>query len=210
MTITHHLGAESLMSLRGGRNAGGPVCARRRPYRHVSPVPARAHLVRARGRRLAGKLGADPAAGGRARFGRIAVSRAASCQASPAAMPPIRFCCSPAMISKASAGGASVSVYGTGLCRCRARAHCSSSRRRPAPRCPIMATPACELTLVLRGALADASGRYGVGDIADLDEEVEHTPVADADTGCICAIANEMPTRFSGLLARLLQPWHGL
>ncbi len=67
-----------------------------------------------------------------------------------------------------------------------------------------------ELTLVLRGALIDASGRYGPGDIADLDAEVEHTPLADAHAGCICAIANELPTRFHGLLARLLQPWHGL
>jgi putative transcriptional regulator len=67
-----------------------------------------------------------------------------------------------------------------------------------------------ELTLVLRGALIDATGRYGPGDVADLDEEVEHTPAADATAGCICAVANERPTRFHGLLARLLQPWHGL
>ena len=67
-----------------------------------------------------------------------------------------------------------------------------------------------ELTLVLRGALIDATGRYGPGDVADLDEEVEHTPAADATAGCICAVANERPSRFHGLLARLLQPWHGL
>jgi putative transcriptional regulator len=67
-----------------------------------------------------------------------------------------------------------------------------------------------ELTLVLRGALIDATGRYGPGDVADLDEEIEHTPVADSAAGCICAVANERPTRFHGLLARLLQPWHGL
>jgi putative transcriptional regulator len=67
-----------------------------------------------------------------------------------------------------------------------------------------------ELTLVLRGALIDSTGRYAAGDVADLDEEMEHTPVADADAGCICVIANEHPTRFRGLLARLLQPWHGL
>ena len=67
-----------------------------------------------------------------------------------------------------------------------------------------------ELTLVLRGALIDATGRYGPGDVADLDEEVEHAPLADASLGCICAVANERPTRFHSLLARLLQPWHGL
>jgi len=67
-----------------------------------------------------------------------------------------------------------------------------------------------ELTLVLRGALIDATGRYGPGDVADVDEEVEqHTPAADA-AGCICVVANEQPTRFRGGLARLLRPWHGL
>ena len=67
-----------------------------------------------------------------------------------------------------------------------------------------------EITLILRGALSDATGRYGVGDVADLDEAIEHTPVADGDAGCVCAVGNEVPTRFHSLLARLLQPWHGL
>jgi putative transcriptional regulator len=67
-----------------------------------------------------------------------------------------------------------------------------------------------ELTLVLRGALIDSTGRYAAGDVSDLDEDVEHTPVADAATGCICIIATEQRTRFKGVLARLLQPWHGL
>jgi putative transcriptional regulator len=68
-----------------------------------------------------------------------------------------------------------------------------------------------ELTLVLRGALIDRTGRYGPGDIADVDEEVEpHTPAADPEAGCICIVANEQPSRFRNLLARLLQPWHGL
>ena len=53
-----------------------------------------------------------------------------------------------------------------------------------------------EITLVLRGALIDSTGRYAPGDVADVDEHIEHTPVADAEAGCICAIANEQPTRF--------------
>ena len=64
---------------------------------------------------------------------------------------------------------------------------------------------------MLRGALIDAAGRYGPGDVADVDEAVEHhAPSADPDAGCICVIANEQPTRFHGLLARLMQPWHGM
>jgi len=66
-----------------------------------------------------------------------------------------------------------------------------------------------ELTLVLRGALLDSTGRYGPGDVADLDDDVEHAPAADAG-GCICIVANEHPARFRGPLARLLRPWHGM
>jgi putative transcriptional regulator len=68
-----------------------------------------------------------------------------------------------------------------------------------------------ELTLVLRGALSDATGRYGPGDVADLDvEAAHHKPEADAVLGCICLLASEAPARFHGLLARLMQPYHGL
>jgi putative transcriptional regulator len=68
-----------------------------------------------------------------------------------------------------------------------------------------------ELTLVLRGALIDRTGRYGPGDVADVDEEIlRHKPAADPDAGCICVVANEQPSRFRNWLARLLQPWHGL
>lgn len=68
-----------------------------------------------------------------------------------------------------------------------------------------------ELTLVLRGALSDVTGRYGPGDVADLDVEAEgHKPEADASEGCICLLASEQPARFRGLVARLMQPYHGL
>ena len=53
-------------------------------------------------------------------------------------------------------------------------------------------------------------GRFGPGDVADLDEAVEHRPLADAATGCICVLACERPARFHGLLARLMQPLTGL
>jgi putative transcriptional regulator len=81
----------------------------------------------------------------------------------------------------------------------------------PSARVPEHDHGGSELTLVLRGALIDATGRYGPGDVADLDEAVElHAPSADPEAGCICVIANEHPTRFRGLLARLMQPWHGI
>src|SRR5215813_9394332 len=67
-----------------------------------------------------------------------------------------------------------------------------------------------ELTLVLRGSFHDTTGRYRIGDVADLDETVEHEPVADPGPDCVCLVASEMRARFRGLIARLMQPLHGL
>lgn len=67
-----------------------------------------------------------------------------------------------------------------------------------------------ELTLVLRGSFADEIGRFGPGDLADLDDSVDHQPVADTSEPCICLIATDDRLRFSGMFSRLLQPLVGL
>lgn len=67
-----------------------------------------------------------------------------------------------------------------------------------------------ELTLVLDGAYADQTGEYRAGDIQDVDESVEHTPLADRHAGCICLIASERPARFKGWIGRLFQPFTGM
>ena len=66
-----------------------------------------------------------------------------------------------------------------------------------------------ELTLMLRGSYRDEVGTFRVGDLADLDDDVEHRPVADLKDGCICLIASEEKAKFRGLLARLFQPLTG-
>jgi putative transcriptional regulator len=66
-----------------------------------------------------------------------------------------------------------------------------------------------ELTLVLRGTLSDSTGLYRPGDICDLDESIEHAPVAGSD-GCICAVAQDHRVRFTSLFVRLARPWHGM
>jgi putative transcriptional regulator len=66
-----------------------------------------------------------------------------------------------------------------------------------------------ELTLVLRGAYADGTGRYESGDCADLDDGVEHRPVADPLVGCVCVVASETRPRLAGFLGRLIQPFIG-
>ena len=67
-----------------------------------------------------------------------------------------------------------------------------------------------EMTLVLSGAYRDELGRFGPGDIADLDEHLEHQPKVEADAPCICIVATEAPTRFKGFFSRLLQPLVGI
>lgn len=67
-----------------------------------------------------------------------------------------------------------------------------------------------ELTLVLSGAYRDAMGVFGPGDIADLDEDVEHQPKVEPGASCICLVATERPTRFKGLIARMFQPIAGI
>jgi len=67
-----------------------------------------------------------------------------------------------------------------------------------------------ELTLVLEGAYSDVTGRYGRGDLQDLDESIEHQPIVDKGSDCICLIASEHPARFKSFFGRLLQPWTGM
>jgi len=67
-----------------------------------------------------------------------------------------------------------------------------------------------ELTLILRGAYHDRFGRFGPGDVADLDEDAEHEPRVDKDGECICLVATEEAARFKGFLSRVLQPLTGI
>jgi putative transcriptional regulator len=67
-----------------------------------------------------------------------------------------------------------------------------------------------ELTLILQGAYRDRFGVFGVGDIADHDEEVEHQPIAEPGEDCICLVAVDSKLTFRGRLMRALQPLFGL
>ena len=67
-----------------------------------------------------------------------------------------------------------------------------------------------EVTLVLKGSFHDASGRYGVGDLIQEDEETDHTPMVDIDGECICLAAIEGPMRIKSWLGRMVQPFLGL
>jgi putative transcriptional regulator len=64
-----------------------------------------------------------------------------------------------------------------------------------------------ELTLVLKGAFADAVDHFGVGDIEIANEDLDHTPIADIGEDCICLAATDAPLKFKGLIPRLAQPF---
>lgn len=67
-----------------------------------------------------------------------------------------------------------------------------------------------ELTLILRGSYTDEVGDFRQGDLADLDEDVLHSPLATGDEACICLIATSAPLRFKSIVGRIVQPFIGL
>ncbi len=66
-----------------------------------------------------------------------------------------------------------------------------------------------ELTMVLRGSFSDEVGRFRKGDVADLDDQIEHQPLVDSNEDCICLIATDAPLRFTTLFGKLVQPITG-
>ena len=80
----------------------------------------------------------------------------------------------------------------------------------PGRRMPEHGHGGSELTLMLRGSYRDAIGEFHAGDVADLDDDIEHQPIAHAETGCICLVASDKAARFKGLIPRLVQPLTGM
>ncbi len=67
-----------------------------------------------------------------------------------------------------------------------------------------------EITLILQGSYRDHMGEFKAGDVADLDEEIEHRPVVNSAEACICLVSMEAPTRFKALWAKMMQPFIGI
>lgn len=64
-----------------------------------------------------------------------------------------------------------------------------------------------ELTLVLQGAFRDEEDRFGPGDVEIANEDLEHTPIAEAGEDCICLAATDAPLRFRSWIPRIAQPF---
>lgn len=62
-----------------------------------------------------------------------------------------------------------------------------------------------ELTLVLQGAFVDETDRFATGDVEVANEDLNHTPVAEAGMDCICLAATDAPLKFNRLVPRIAQ-----
>ncbi|MQX36919.1 ChrR family anti-sigma-E factor [Roseospira navarrensis] len=66
-----------------------------------------------------------------------------------------------------------------------------------------------ELTVVLQGSFTDEQGRFTAGDLAEIDRDGSHQPIADSGEDCICIIGTDAPLRFSGWVPRMMAPMMG-
>ena len=93
--------------------------------------------------------------------------------------------------------------------------------RRGAPTARLLRIPAgtavpehghngLELTMVLAGSFVDEGARFARGDVETADTDLEHQPMAEAGTDCICLAVTDAPLRFRGPIARLVQPFIGI
>lgn len=80
-------------------------------------------------------------------------------------------------------------------------------RLKPGTPLPEHSHRGTELTLLLAGSYADELGQFARGDMAELDESVTHRPIVDPGEECIALVVTDAPLKFSGLLARLAQPF---
>ncbi|WP_018388289.1 ChrR family anti-sigma-E factor [Ancylobacter sp. FA202] len=64
-----------------------------------------------------------------------------------------------------------------------------------------------EFTQVISGSFSDGYGRYGPGDLSEMDQEIEHQPIVDPEGECICLAALEGSMRLNGFFGRLVQPF---
>nr|WP_298104652.1 ChrR family anti-sigma-E factor [uncultured Shinella sp.] len=67
-----------------------------------------------------------------------------------------------------------------------------------------------EFTYIVSGSYTDRFGTFQPGDLAEMDEDIDHQPVVDAHSDCICLAAMEGRMRFKSALGRMLQPIFGI
>ena len=79
-------------------------------------------------------------------------------------------------------------------------------RGEPGASLPLHTHRGTELAYVIAGAFEDELGRFGPGDVEEADTDVTHHQVVTGPADCICLLATTGRLRFTGVLARLIQP----
>lgn len=74
----------------------------------------------------------------------------------------------------------------------------------PGKRMPRHTHDGRELTLVLQGSFADATGDYAKGDVATADASIDHQPQAGGRELCLCLAVEDAPLRLTGFNGALL------
>jgi putative transcriptional regulator len=80
----------------------------------------------------------------------------------------------------------------------------------PRRRLPRHSHEGAEYVCVLDGAFADKTGRYGAGDFACGDDELEHAPRAEPGGVCLCLIATEGRLKMRSAIAQAIQLYAGV
>lgn len=83
-------------------------------------------------------------------------------------------------------------------------------RVAPGKRLPRHGHRGTELTLVLRGSYVDELGRFGAGDVCELDDATEHRPMSGPDGECVCLVVSDGRFRARGIVAPLVQAFTDL
>ncbi len=66
-----------------------------------------------------------------------------------------------------------------------------------------------EMTLVLDGGYTDAMGHFVAGDVAEVEPDTDHRPIADKGRDCVCLVAVDAPIEFRGPILGPLQRMFG-
>ena len=209
MSLAHHPSEELLLDLAAGRLERGPGLVVQ-AHLHACPV-CRAEVGRFE--TVGGALlGAMPASA----MADDALAQALARLEPPPTPPPaakIRVDI-PEMLAEESFGPRRWLAPGLWLRRMQpdpgARFNTYLLHSAPRRRLPRHGHEGAEYVCVLEGAFADRTGRYGPGDFACGDEELEHSPRAEPGQACLCLIATEGRLQMRSVIAHAIQLYAGV
>lgn len=68
----------------------------------------------------------------------------------------------------------------------------------------------CELTIILKGAFADGDSLFRPGDLAETNDDIQHSPHITGDGECVCLVACDHPLVVKETIGRLVQRYAGI